>query len=58
MHNMIVEEEHDNNVYDQGWVLQGGWLRPSPDRRHTWLKFFMCTINYETFNFQPTPEKI
>jgi hypothetical protein len=24
MHNMIVEEEHDGSVYDQGWGFQGG----------------------------------
>ena len=23
MHNMIVEEEHDESVFDQGWECQG-----------------------------------
>jgi hypothetical protein len=30
MHNMIVKEEHDDSVYDQGWDFQGElvYLRP------------------------------
>jgi hypothetical protein len=26
MHNMIVEEERDDSVYDQGWNFQVSWL--------------------------------
>jgi hypothetical protein len=30
MHNMIVEEEHDGSVYDQGWGFQGELVAPNP----------------------------
>jgi hypothetical protein len=32
MHNMIIEEEHNNNVYDQVWNFQGELvvLNPRP----------------------------
>jgi hypothetical protein len=30
MHNMIIEEEHDDSVYDQGWDFQGELVAPNP----------------------------
>jgi hypothetical protein len=30
MHNMIVEEEHDDSVYDHGWDFQGELVAPNP----------------------------
>jgi hypothetical protein len=30
MHNMIVEEERDDSVYDQGWNFQGELVVPNP----------------------------
>jgi hypothetical protein len=30
MHNMIVEEESDDSVYDQGWDFQGELVAPNP----------------------------
>jgi hypothetical protein len=30
MHNMIVEEERDDSVYDQGWDFQGELVAPNP----------------------------
>ncbi|XP_071680521.1 uncharacterized protein [Lolium perenne] len=30
MQNMIVEEERDDNVYDQGWEFQGDLVAPEP----------------------------
>jgi hypothetical protein len=28
MHNMIIEDEHDDNIYDQGWDYQGDLVEP------------------------------
>jgi hypothetical protein len=30
MHNMIVEEERDDSIYDQGWDFQGELVAPNP----------------------------
>jgi hypothetical protein len=30
MHNMIIEEERDVDVYDQGWEIQGELVTPNP----------------------------
>jgi hypothetical protein len=30
MHNMIIEDEGDNNIYDQGWEFQGDLVAPGP----------------------------
>jgi hypothetical protein len=30
MHNMIVEAEHGDSVYDQGWDFQGELVAPNP----------------------------
>jgi hypothetical protein len=30
MHNMIIEKEHDDSVYDQGWDFQGELVAPNP----------------------------
>jgi hypothetical protein len=30
MHNIIVEEERDDTVYDQGWNFQGELVAPNP----------------------------
>jgi hypothetical protein len=30
MHNMIIEEERDDNVYDQGWDFQGELVAANP----------------------------
>jgi hypothetical protein len=30
MHNMIVEEERDDTVYDQGWDFGGELVDPNP----------------------------
>jgi hypothetical protein len=30
MHDIIVEEEHDDTVYDQGWYFQGELVAPNP----------------------------
>jgi hypothetical protein len=30
MHNMIVEEERDDSVYDQEWDFQGELVAPNP----------------------------
>jgi hypothetical protein len=30
MHNMIVEEERDDSVYDQGWDFQGDLVVANP----------------------------
>jgi hypothetical protein len=28
MHNMIVEDEHDEELHDQGWQFQGELVEP------------------------------
>jgi hypothetical protein len=30
MHNMIIEEERNDSVYDQGWAFQGELVSPNP----------------------------
>jgi hypothetical protein len=30
MHNTIIEEEHDDSVYDQGWDFQGEFVAANP----------------------------
>jgi hypothetical protein len=30
MHNMIIEEKHDDSVYDQGWDFQGELVAVNP----------------------------
>jgi hypothetical protein len=30
MHNMIVEDEHDEELHDQGWQFQGELVEPQP----------------------------
>jgi hypothetical protein len=31
MHNMIVEEERDDTIYDQGWEFQGELVDAEPE---------------------------
>jgi hypothetical protein len=30
MRNMIIDEERDGNMYDQGWEFQGDLVEPLP----------------------------
>jgi hypothetical protein len=30
MHNMIIENKRDNNIYDQGWDFEGELAEPAP----------------------------
>jgi hypothetical protein len=30
MHNMIVKDEHDESIHDQGWEFQGELVPPHP----------------------------
>jgi hypothetical protein len=44
MHNMIVENERDDNIYDQGWDFQGELAEPSAEVA-SWEQFMHVTEN-------------
>jgi hypothetical protein len=51
MHNMIVEEERDDSVYDRGGIFKLSWLLQTMDR-HAFKNFSMHIMRFETR--QPT----
>jgi hypothetical protein len=42
MHNMIVKDEHDEGILDQGWEFQGELVAPHPGELHL-RSSSMCT---------------
>ena len=45
MHNMIVEDERDNDsIYDQGWDFQGELAEPEPGQA-SWQDFMATQYN-------------
>jgi hypothetical protein len=42
MHNMIVENERDDNIYDQGWDFQGELAEPAAGVA-SWKQFMHAT---------------
>jgi hypothetical protein len=42
MHNMIVENERDDNIYDQGWDFQGELVEPAAGLA-SWEQFMHAT---------------
>jgi hypothetical protein len=51
IHNMIVEEERDDSVYDQGWIFRVSWLLQT-QYRLLFRNFSIHIMRFETG--QPT----
>jgi hypothetical protein len=46
VHKMIVEEKHDDNIYDQGWEFQGELVAIIMNR-HRFRSFLMHIMRFE-----------